>query len=154
MRRTVRSIENPETLKAAAMLHEAKPPRVEILEARVKELAEGALLPNRAEALDRESLSDYFEGLDGDKDAKSEDGTEEGNFAQQDSKKLQDESIRASHTLRYFADISDDVGRYRTALEKVDAETELVTEQLSAVVHEEKRKYACATELERRIWFG
>ena len=152
-RRGISSLENPLTLKASVRLYtktETEDWRGE-LDSHVKELAEGAVLPDRSSR-----LLEKAPATNGDAQSSMEE-QENGNLhkaAQNDQKRLKIRNIAANQVRQYFEELKKLTETYGKALEAQAAKTAELAEVYGRFVAIRKRRYACATEVNDRLFGG
>jgi len=141
-RDVIATIENPYTM---AGLRQAKARAAEI-EKEIEALRDGQLPADREATPLGLPLEGPAEPPDGVKDVM------EAGAAMKRS--IEEEQALAKEIVRFFADMAQAVADWKGAAAASDEAAARAEQMLSALVNQEKRKYACARELERRYNAG
>ena len=148
VRDDIRSVENPYVRKG----YYIAPNRLAAIKAELENLKDGRLPEDRSsDPLLPKTTEDPAEPIGADaEESLKEDQTL---LEQAESAKKALETLQGFATLHwlYFENLDQKIKEYTDALEATKEAFELTDQKRSALVNEEKRKYACALELWRRL---
>jgi small conductance mechanosensitive channel len=146
VRRTIQSVENPFTRLAVTQLAD----RAESIRDEIKDLSEDRLLPeDRSQVVAPRLLrasQPSAEPIDGEDRVAAE-------VARQQAR-LEQELVLANDLLGYLTALTTAIVKMGEAAAKLDEAAQAHAKRLSELVFQEKRRYACARELDARLKSG
>ncbi|MCZ6654345.1 MAG: mechanosensitive ion channel, partial [Planctomycetota bacterium] len=148
IRDTIRSVENPYVRKG----YRIAPHRLAAIKAELQDLDDGRLPEDRSsDPLVRKTAEDPAELIGAGADESSEE--DQTLLEQAESAKKALKTLQGFATLHwlYFEDLDQKIKEYTEALDATEGAFELTDRKRSALINAEKRKYACALELRRRL---